>query len=206
MFIKDTLSLQKKLIQRGFRIGAVDNDMGVKTLSSLMAVGNGVSAVNSVLIEAAGALLSTLVEYEISTRLRLIHFLAQTGHESMGFARTREIWGPTPAQLRYEGRADLGNTHPGDGKRYMGRGYLQYTGRANYAQLSASLGIDAVEDPTLLEKPLWAAKSAGLYWSTHKLNALADIDDIKTITKRINGGLNGLDDREARRTRMLRVW
>jgi putative chitinase len=147
--------------------------------------------------------------YGINTAARLAAFLAQVGHESGSFAHLREIWGPTPAQQRYEGRADLGNVQPGDGSRYRGRGLIQVTGRFNYraatARLRALMG-DAVPDfeqqPEALELPRWACLSAGDYWHQHRLNALADsgsADDFERITRRINGGLNGQDDR-------LRRW
>lgn len=137
----------------------------------------------------------------IDTPLRQAHFLAQVGHESGGFVYVREIWGPTPAQTRYEGRADLGNTHPGDGKLFMGRGLIQVTGRANYAAVSKALNVDFVNSPALLETPTNAALSAAWFWQAHGLNALADADDVIAVTKRINGGTNGLEDRQLRTAR-----
>lgn len=133
----------------------------------------------------------------IVTPIRIRAFLAQIGHESGRLRYTREIWGDTPAQRRYEGRADLGNTEPGDGRRYMGRGLIQITGRANYQRVTDALGEDFVSYPALLETPKWAALSAGWYWGAHDLNALADAGDMRTLTRRINGGWNGLDDRMA---------
>lgn len=140
----------------------------------------------------------TLERYHINTPERIAAFLAQIGHESGGLRWVREIWGPTLAQQRYEGRADLGNTQPGDGKRFMGRGLIQITGRANYAAVSEALGVDAVNNPEVLESPLYASLSAGWFWSSRKLNTLADRGDFLTLTRRINGGTNGLDDRVAR--------
>lgn len=142
--------------------------------------------------------------YSIDTPDRLAAFLAQVGHESGRLRYVREIWGPTPAQSRYEGRADLGNTQPGDGKRYMGRGLIQTTGRANYRATRDGLRafVPGVPDfeahPDLLEQPRWAALSAAWYWHSRRLNALADgADDAAfvAITRRINGGVNGLADR-----------
>lgn len=130
-------------------------------------------------------------------------FLSQTGHESGGGRYVAELWGPTPAQLRYEGRADLGNSQPGDGQRFKGRGLIQITGRANYTSVRERLraaGIDDVPDfvarPEALEAPRWAALSAGDYWSMRGINAFAD--DLERATRAVNGGLNGLDDRRAR--------
>jgi putative chitinase len=136
--------------------------------------------------------------YDIDTPLRQAAFLAQIGHESGGLRWVREIWGPTLAQAGYEGREDLGNTEPGDGRRYMGRGLIQVTGRANYARMSGALGFDFVASPEALEQPHWAALSAGWYWHARGLNALADAGDFERITRRINGGLNGQVDRVAR--------
>ncbi|WP_448561133.1 glycoside hydrolase family 19 protein [Trichothermofontia sp.] len=137
----------------------------------------------------------TFEQYQINTRLRMAHFLAQVMHESGGFRWLREIWGPTDAQRRYEGRRDLGNTQPGDGKRFMGRGLIQLTGRANYAAFSKDLGIDFVANPTLVEQPPYAVIVAGWYWDRRKLNTWADRDDLEGVTYRVNGGYNGLEDR-----------
>jgi putative chitinase len=128
-------------------------------------------------------------------RLRQAAFLAQVAHESGEFRYMREIWGPTKAQKGYEGREDLGNTHPGDGKRYMGRGPIQITGRANYKRYGDLLDLPLVANPELAETPEVAFRVAGAFWKTHGLNELADKQMFKTITKRINGGYNGLDDR-----------
>ena len=143
--------------------------------------------------------------YGITTDARLAAFLAQVGHESGSLRYVRELWGPTPAQSRYEGREDLGNVQPGDGQRYCGRGLVQTTGRANYIavrnRLRVALGPtvpDFEAEPQALEQPQWAAWSAADYWGWRKLNALADAGDFETITRRINGGLNGQADRIAR--------
>ena len=139
-----------------------------------------------------------LARYGINTPARIAAFLSQIGHESGGLRYVKEIWGPTAAQQRYEGRVDLGNTQPGDGKRFMGRGLIQVTGRTNYEAVSRALGIDAVASPDVLESPLYASLSAGWFWSSRNLNALADEGDMRKLTRRINGGYNGLDDRLAR--------
>lgn len=141
--------------------------------------------------------------FGIDTPERLAAFLAQVGHESGRLVYVRELWGPTPAQRRYEGRADLGNNRPGDGKRYMGRGLIQTTGRANYAATREGLrqyaqaAPDFEAQPELLELPQWAALSAAWYWRSRGLNELADAGDFERITRRINGGLNGYPDRLA---------
>lgn len=131
-------------------------------------------------------------EFEISDNVeRETHFLAQVAHESGAFQYVREI----ASGAAYEGRADLGNTEPGDGTRFRGRGLIQITGRANYASCGAALGLDLLDNPVLLELPVNAARSAGWFWQSHGLNALADNGDARAITRRINGGLNGLQDR-----------
>jgi putative chitinase len=143
----------------------------------------------------AEPLTAAMEEFSITTPARQAAFLAQIAHETGCFRWIREIWGNTAAQMRYEGRVDLGNTEPGDGKRFMGRGLIQVTGRANYMRAAARLGIDCVEHPELLEEPINAARSAGDFWESRGLNELADTGKFETITKRINGGTNGLIDR-----------
>jgi len=152
---------------------------------------------------------------EINTAQRAACFIAQVGHESGSLRYTREIWGPTTQQKRYEpittlaGR--LGNKRPGDGRRYMGRGLIQTTGRANYALTTVMLrrlGIacpDFEAEPQLLELPRWAALSAGLYWRAKQLNRFADAGDFAELTRRINGGYNGLAHRQALYTQALLV-
>jgi putative chitinase len=145
----------------------------------------------------AAPLTAAMAEFSIDTPRRQASFLAQVAHESGQLRFTRELWGPTPAQKDYEGRADLGNVCPGDGFRYRGRGLIQITGRANYAACGAMLGFDVLNNPELLEGPTLAARSAGWFWKKHGLNDLADKDDQVAICKRINGGTNGLAERLA---------
>lgn len=137
--------------------------------------------------------------YAIDSPLRQAAFLAQVGHESGRLRYVREIWNPKQCawQAKYEGRHDLGNTQPGDGERFKGRGLIQITGRANYRDCGAALELDLEASPELLEVPEHAALSAAWYWDTRHLNALADSEAIREITRRINGGFNGLDDRMA---------
>ncbi|WP_285355483.1 glycoside hydrolase family 19 protein [Pseudomonas sp. lyk4-R2A-10] len=142
---------------------------------------------------------TAMQRYQIVGRKRVAAFIAQLGHESGQLRFVREIWGPTPAQAKYEGRADLGNTQPGDGSKYRGRGLIQITGRANYASCGEALGLDLITEPELLELPQYAAMSAAWFWKQNGLNDLADLDQFNTITRRINGGLNGLQDR-------LEIW
>lgn len=134
---------------------------------------------------------------QISTPTRAAAFLAQVGHESGQLRLLRELWGPTAAQRGYEGRADLGNTQPGDGKRFMGRGLIQVTGRANYRACGAALGIDLEAQPELLEQPANAAASAAWFWLKNNLNRFADRGDFVGLTRAINGGTTGIADRRA---------
>lgn len=140
---------------------------------------------------------ASMNEFGITSLARITSFISQIGHESGQLQYVKEIWGPTPAQRDYEGRKDLGNTQFGDGKFFMGRGLIQITGRANYAECSKALFGDdrLLKDPRLLESPLHACRSAAWFWSKKGLNQLADAGDQVKVTKRINGGTNGLKDR-----------
>lgn len=138
---------------------------------------------------------TAMSRYGIVGTARAAAFIAQVGHESGQLRYVREIWGPTAQQAGYEGRADLGNTVKGDGSKYRGRGLIQITGRANYAACSEALGLDLISNPELLELPQHAAMSAAWFWKQKGLNDLADRNQFLTITRRINGGLNGIDER-----------
>lgn len=133
----------------------------------------------------------SMFEYGIDTPARQAAFLAQLAHESGEFRYVREIADGSA----YEGRRDLGNTQPGDGRRFRGRGLIQLTGRANYAKLAKAWGIDLVAKPELLETPVYAARSAAWFWHVNGLNAIADSGNFTLLTRRINGGLNGYADR-----------
>ncbi len=136
-----------------------------------------------------------LPKFGIDTNQRLAAFIAQVGHESGQLRYNKEIWGPTAAQKGYEGRKDLGNTQPGDGVKFKGRGLIQVTGRANYDAFGTAVGQDFTDHPELVETPEYAVMSACWFWQKKNLNTYADSGDFKTLTKRINGGLNGYDDR-----------
>jgi putative chitinase len=131
-------------------------------------------------------------KYEITTAMRAAHFIAQVGHETASFLYMEEI----ASGSAYEGRTDLGNTQPGDGRRFKGRGLIQLTGRTNYAAYSKDSGVDYVANPTAVSSdPFVCVDVACWYWNKRKINQLADKDDVKAVTKAINGGFNGLDDR-----------
>ena len=127
---------------------------------------------------------TTCNEFEINTPQRLRMFLAQIGHESGQLRYVKEL----ASGEDYEGRADLGNTTPGDGVRYKGRGLIQITGKRNYVLAGQGLDLPLLENPEILEQPLNAARSAGWFWKNNNLNALCDLNLFKELTKRINGG------------------
>lgn len=146
---------------------------------------------------------SAIREFAINRPARAAAFLAQLAHESAEFRFMEEIWGPTPAQRRYEPpdrlAADLGNTEPGDGLRFKGRGPIQITGRANYRRFGELLGLDLIADPARAAAPEVAFRIAGVFWSKKGLNELADRATgaaFREITRRINGGFNGLVKRQ----------
>ena len=131
-----------------------------------------------------------MTEFGIDTLARQACFLAQIAHESGSLKYTRELADGSA----YEGRADLGNTQPGDGKRFLGRGLMQVTGRANTEACLQALGR-RLDDVDYLETPMGASRSAGWFWKSKNLNAHADLGNFWSVSKAINGGTNGLDDR-----------
>jgi putative chitinase len=172
--------------------------------------------------QLAEILPAVLEQYSINTPLRVVHFLAQTAHESAGFTRFEEnlnysgegLMATFPKYFRtigtdyhkrnpekianrvYANRMGNGAEASGDGWKYRGRGLIQLTGKANYAAFSKDTGLDAIEHPELLATVEGAVKSAAWFWYKHQLNLLADADSCLGITKAINGGINGLDERK----------
>ncbi|PHV51413.1 chitinase [Janthinobacterium sp. BJB301] len=136
---------------------------------------------------------AAMAEFSIDTPQRRASFLAQVGHESGQLRYVREL----ASGAAYEGRADLGNVIAGDGVRFKGRGLLQVTGRANYAACGVALNLDLLAAPQLLEQTTAACRSAGWFWQSRGLNRLADAGDQERVTRRINGGVNGLAERLA---------
>lgn len=131
----------------------------------------------------------------INTPERAVNFLAQVAHESGEYRWMEEIADGSD----YEGRLDLGNTEPGDGHRFKGRGPIQITGRANYEACGRALGLPLLQYPEMLTRPEYGTLAATWYWNSHGLSPLADDDNIAEITRRINGGFNGFGER-------LRYW
>lgn len=143
-----------------------------------------------------GPVVEAMREYSIDTPARQAAFLAQIGHESGNLHYSTELWGPTPTQARYEGRADLGNDQPGDGRKFRGHGLLQTTGRYNHARVRDRLRArfpernvpDFEENPEALALPEWAALSAADFWHDHGLNKWADAGDFDGVSDIINRG------------------
>jgi putative chitinase len=177
-----------------------------------------------------GPLEEVFVKYEINTPQRQACFMGQCAHESGNFKTlqenlnysaeglmktwpsrfaTKEIadqYARQPAKIAgkvYNGR--LGNTSEEEAAQYLGRGLIQLTGKENYGNCGLGIGVDLLADPALLLDPRYAALSAGWFWNKKGLNALADAQDYETMTKRINGGLIGLDDRKAKIAKALSV-
>lgn len=132
-----------------------------------------------------------LNEYEITTLIRLWSYFAQIGHESAQLRYSEEIANGNA----YEGRKDLGNVFEGDGIKFKGRGLIQITGRDNYQKLSNAFGIDFIQEPELLQNAEWSVKSSLWFWKIKNLNKIADSEDFELLTRRINGGVNGIKDR-----------
>jgi putative chitinase len=171
-------------------------------------------------------LLETFDKYQINTPKRQACFIGQTMHESGSFKFTKEnlnysakaLMATWPSRFpdlatatQYERQPEkiankvysgrMGNTEDGDGAKYIGRGLIQVTGKENYTHCGEALGVDLVANPQLLEEPRYAALSAGWFWNKKGLNALADegtSNSFEVMTKRINGGLLGLDDRKSK--------
>lgn len=165
----------------------------------------------------------TFAKYDISTPQRQAAFIGQCAHESANFKvlqenlnysaeglmktwpsrfPTKEIadqYARQPSKIAgkvYNGR--MGNTSEEEAAQFLGRGLIQLTGKENYANCGNSIGVDLIGNPNLLTEPQYAALSAGWFWNKKGLNSLADAGDIDTMTKRINGGTHGLDDRKAK--------
>lgn len=139
-------------------------------------------------------LTDAMVRFDINTKRRQAMFLAQILHESGGLRWTREL----ASGKAYEGREDLGNIFPGDGPRFKGAGLIMITGRHNFSIASRALfgGDRLLQTPELLTTPQFASLSAAWWWKTHGLNEIADTGNVKAATRRVNGGLNGMAERE----------
>lgn len=154
------------------------------------------------LLEAAlPGLVAAAERYGITTPARIAAWVAQLAHESDGFRALEEY----ASGEAYEGRRDLGNIEPGDGRRYRGRSWVMLTGRSNYRAAGLALVLPLEERPELATTPEVAALIAGWYWQSRWLNALADAGRFDAITRRINGGLRGKASRDAYHARARRA-
>jgi len=174
----------------------------------------------------------TMLKRDITTPLRQAMFLSQLAHESGNFQFTsenlnysadalRRVFGkyfPTDAEAQkyarqperianrvYANRMGNGSETSGDGWKYRGRGLIQLTGKDNYAAFATQNKNNALQNPDLVAEPEMAVESAGWFWATNRLNQLADTGDVKAVTRRINGGFNGLADREAKYNKLMKI-
>ena len=172
----------------------------------------------------------TFEKYDINTPKRQACFIGQCMHESGGFRFLKENLNYSAAALmrtwpsrfpdmdiaeKYERNPEMiankvyggrmGNTEDGDGAKYIGRGLIQLTGKENYKNCSDGIGVDLVQNPDLLSEPKYAALSAGWFWNKRNLNASSDLMDIVGMTKKINGGVIGLEDRKAKINKVLDI-
>lgn len=154
--------------------------------------------------DQALALERACIRFGIDTALRVSHFLGQVAHESREGLYMEEI----ASGAAYEGRKDLGNTQPGDGRRFKGRGLIQLTGRHNYREYSRAVYGDdrAVHSPEMVSSLPDAALAAGWFWDIKGLNVVADTDNVRSVTRIVNGGYNGLADREATTAKAKRIY
>lgn len=216
----DVTTLQRRLVALGLDPGPVDGVIGPRTYAALMAHVGG-RTMGEMHLDLGRAAARHFRGAGITTALRLAHTLAQSSVETAGFTRLVENLNYTAARIHavwparfpsvkaavpfernpealankvYGGR--FGNTAPGDGWRYRGRGTKQTTFRANYAEVEAVTGMNVVADPDQLADPDKGTLAGCVYWQAKGCNALADADDIEALTRHVNGGLNGLPDRK----------
>lgn len=200
----DVKTLQRNLTLAG-RPVATDGVMGSKTMTALLYALCSRTAPPARLDALGPALASQLRGASIWIPLRIQHFLAQAMHETTGFLDMEERGGPAYF-ARYDGRADLGNVRPGDGARYHGRGIFQLTGRANYRATGLTLGLPLETNPVLAADPVVSVRIAVSYWMDRSINTRADADDLEGVTRKINGGLNGLADRREKLAAIRKLW
>lgn len=198
---KIILDLQTKLASEGFDPGVRTGELGAETYGAF------ISAVvrhdlGTIGLQKGRAYAHLFPIYDIMTPRRIAHFIAQCAEETGGYRYFTELGGQSYF-AKYDGR--MGNG-PGEGYHYRGRGDIQITGKNNYRTYGTRLGIDLLNDPDKASTPEIAANLACLYWTDHQLNFYADNDDVEKITKLINGGLNGLVQRQAYYQRGRELW
>lgn len=163
------------------------------TMSNMVAKFQGSAGLQqrAIIGQTGPALVTVLPKYDITTRLRIAHFLAQCAHESAGFRTLEEF----ASGVAYNGRKDLGNVIKGDGQKFKGRGLIELTGRANYRRVGKALGLPLEDNPPLASVPENALAVSCEFWKEHDLNTWADQDNVIEVTQIVNGGQNGIDSR-----------
>ena len=206
-------SLQNRLKRAGCNPGMIDGDLGPKTYTAILnwIAGKDLGLRSTLL---GRALAAELPKYSIETPIRLAQFLAQMGHETMSFRHLEELGSGRDANRdgfddylqRYDFREDLGNNRVGMGPKYRGRGLTHLTGYVSYVRYGRRIGIDLARYPDRAAEPEIAVTLACMFWADKGLNALADTGDTRRVTKKINGGDNGLADRIDRVAKLERLF
>lgn len=209
----NVLAIQKKIKAAGYDPGPLDGDIGPKTYTGMLnwLVRRNLGSLGVLLGRAMAA---DFPKYGIVTPLRIMHFLSQAAHETGGFRYLSELGsgkdlnkdGYDDYLQRYDFRADLGNNAVGMGPKYRGRGIFQLTGYFNYLAFGKRIGIDLAKFPEKAAEPEVSVTLACVFWSDRKINPLADKDDVLAVTRKINGGRNGLDDRTAYLNRLKTLF
>ena len=199
----NVIQVQTVLAQQG-RGCAVDGALGPQTYAALLdfAAARSLGEMGQAL---GRAMADTLAAHAIASDLQLIHWIAQSCHETEGYQFLTEL-GDDHYFARYDGRADLGNTRPGDGYAFRGRGLFQITGRWNYAHFGAAIGEPLEMEPDRAAHPDVAVRIACQFWVERRIGPLADADDLVAVTRHINGGLVGLERRAALTRRLKQIF
>lgn len=198
----NVLTLQTRLQQAGQNPGALDGVLGKMTFRALL-LRLAPDAPQGRAVFVADALAVELPAADIWAPRRIEHFLAQALHETGGLKWLKEFGGDAYF-AKYDGR--MGNTKPGDGARYCGRGIFQLTGHDNYAHFGPKIGVDLLANPDQAMDPATAVKIACAYWNERGISTPADADDLEAVTRKINGGVNGIEDRRAILARIKALW
>ncbi len=200
----DVAGIQNKLNAANYPVGAADGALGPNTYAGIMNyVAN--RHAGSIAVALGQAANADFAKYQINTPLRMAHFLAQGCEETQYWQFFTEL-GDANYFAKYDTMPGLGNTQPGDGFKYRGRGIFMITGRYNYTQYAQKTGLDLVNHPELAADPVNAMTIACIFWNAHGCSALADNDDCLDITKKINGGTNGLSVRQALTTKLKALF
>jgi putative chitinase len=200
----DVKTVQTKLAAAGHSVGAIDGDLGPATYGAILdyVVGH---TVGNATVMVGRAMAADFPKYQITTPLRMAHWIGQGATETQGFTHMSEYGSGKDANHdgyddyleQYDFRKDLGNGHVGDGDKYRGRGIFMITGIFNYTLYGTRIGVNLLANPQRAAEPEIATLTACLFWTDRKINVLADADDCAGVTKKINGGTNALSQRQA---------